>query len=109
MSAKSIIKDIKIDTTAIERFERKKESENPGTKSFINPPIKIIGVVPITIDLYKLIDIYLCLVFLEFIFLKWKIFFLKYQKIAKTLPICRIAENEEPGSLIPNNKDTIFK
>ena len=31
ISAKSIIKDINIDTKAIERFERKNESENPGT------------------------------------------------------------------------------
>ena len=35
-------------------------------------------------------------------------FFLKYQNIAKTLPICKIAEKDEPGSLIPNNWDIIF-
>ena len=38
--------DINIDTTAMERLERKNESENSGTNSFINPPKKIIGIVP---------------------------------------------------------------
>ena len=47
ISAKSIINDINIDTTAIEKLERKNESENPGTKSFINPPKRTIGIVPI--------------------------------------------------------------
>ncbi len=54
-SARSIIKDINIDTTAIERFERKTEEENSGTESFIIPPIKTIGIVPIKIDLYNLL------------------------------------------------------
>ena len=44
-SAKSMINDIDTDTKAIERFERKNESENPGTNSFINPPNKTIGIV----------------------------------------------------------------
>ena len=29
--------------------------------------------------------------------------------MAKTLPICIIAEKEDPGSLIPNNNEIIFK
>ena len=109
ISAKSIIKDINKDTKAIERFERKNEPENPGINIFIIPPIKTIGIVPIKIDLYNLFSKkeYVC--FLKFIFLKLKILSLKYQNIAKTLPICIIADKEEPGSSIPNNKDMIFK
>ena len=109
ISAKSIIKDINIDTKAIERFERKNESENPGTNSFIIPPIKTIGIVPIRMDLYNLLNKNEFFSFIEFILLKLKILLLKYQSIAKTLPICIIAETEEPGSLIPNNRDIIFK
>ena len=109
ISAKSIIKDINIDTKAIEKFERKNESENPGTNSFIIPPIKTIGSVPIKIDLHNLLDKNEFFSFIEFLLLKLKILFLKYQIIAKTLPICMIAETEEPGSLIPNNREIIFK
>ena len=47
ISAKSIIKDMIIDTTAIERLERKNESEKPGTNIFKKPPNKTIGIVPI--------------------------------------------------------------
>ena len=109
ISAKSIINDINIETKAIERFERKNESENPGKKSFIIPPKKTIGIVPIKIDLNNLLDKNECLSFLEFVFPKLKIIFLKYQNIAKTLPIWMIADKEEPGSLIPNNREKIFK
>ena len=98
-----------IDAIPIERLERKNESENPGRNSFINPPNKTIGIVPIKIDLYNLSDKNECLIFLKFVFLKLKILFLKYQKIANTLPICMIADKEEPGSLIPKNRDMIFK
>ena len=56
ISAMSIIRDINIDTIAIERLERKNESENSGTNSFINPPKKTIGSVPIYIDLNNLVD-----------------------------------------------------
>ena len=109
ISAKSIIKDINIETRAIEIFERKNESENSETNSFISPPIKIIGIVPIKIDLYNLLNDNEYFSFTEFIFLKLQILFLKYQNIANTLPICIIADKEEPGSLIPNNRDMIFK
>ena len=109
ISAKSIINDINKETNAIERFERKKESENPGYNNFINPPIKTIGIVPKRIDLNNLVEHRLYISFIEILFLKLKIPFLKYQNIAKTLPICIIADNEEPGSSIPNNRDMIFK
>ena len=109
ISAKSIIKDINIDNKAIERFERKNESENPGTNTFIIPPTKTIGIVPIKIDLYILLDNNEFFSFTEFLFLKLKMVFLKYQNIAKTLPICIIADIDEPGSLIPNIRDMIFK
>ena len=109
ISAKSMINDINKDTTAIERFERENESENPGTNSFIINPKKTIGIVPIKIDLYNLLNKIEYLNFPIYILLKLKILFLKYQNIAKTLPICMIADKEEPGSLIPNNADIIFK
>ena len=67
ISAKSINKDINRDIKAIERFERKNESENPGTNSFIIPPIKTIGIVPITIDLYNLLENNKYLSFIEFL------------------------------------------
>tara|TARA_S200000501_G_scaffold224472_1_gene210457 strand:- start:84 stop:398 length:315 start_codon:yes stop_codon:yes gene_type:complete len=104
-----MINDINKDTTAIERFERENESENPGTNSFIINPKKTIGIVPIKIDLYNLLNKIEYLNFPIYILLKLKILFLKYQNIAKTLPICMIADKEEPGSLIPNNADIIFK
>ena len=84
ISAKSITNDINKDTAAIDRFERKNESEYSGTNSFIIPPIKIIGIVAIKIDLYSLFEKN---EFLKFEFLKLKMLFLKYQNIAKTLAI----------------------
>lgn len=56
ISAKSIINDINKETNAIEKFERKNESEKPGKNSFIIPPIQIIGIVPMNTDLYNLFD-----------------------------------------------------
>ena len=109
ISAKNIIKDINIDITAIEKFERKKESEKSVTKSFIKPPIKTIGIVPIMIDLYILFEKNEGLSIFEFELIALKIYFLKYQNIARTLPIWIIADNEEPGSFTPNNWDIIFK
>ena len=64
LSAKSIIIDINIETNAIERFERKNESEKSGTNSFKIPPIKTNGIVAIKIDLYNLLDKNECLSFL---------------------------------------------
>ena len=77
--------------------------------NFIIPPIKTIGIEPIKIDLYNLLDKNEYISLLEVVFLILKILFLKYQNIAKTLPICMIADKEDPGSLIPNNRDMIFK
>ena len=73
------------------------------------PPNKIIGIVPIKIDLNKLSFSRYSKKFLEFSFLKLKISFLKYQIRAKTLPICKIADKEEPGSSIPIRREMIFK
>ena len=56
ISAKSIIKAINIDSIPIEKFERKNESENSAKNSLIIPPIKIIGIEPIKIDLKILLD-----------------------------------------------------
>ena len=108
ISAKYITIDITMDATAINRFERKNESENSGRKSLKITPIKTIGSVPISIDLENFLDKKeWC--FLNFVFCKLKIFFLKYQNIAKTLPICITADKEEPGSSMPNNRDITFK
>ena len=56
LSAKNITIAINTETIAIERFERKNESEKSLTNNFIIPPIKIIGIVAIKIDLYNLRD-----------------------------------------------------
>ena len=109
LSAKSIINDINKENNPIEIFERKKESENSGTNTLIIPPIKIMGIVPIKIEFFNLLDKNELFILIVFVFLKLKIFFLKYHNIAKTLPICMIADKEEPGSSIPNNKDIIFR
>jgi len=93
----------------MERFERKNESEKLGKYSLIIPPKKIIGIVLIKIDFNNLFIKKLLEILSEFVFVKLNKFFLKYQNIAKTLPICKIADIEDPGSLIPNNKDIIFK
>ena len=45
---------ISIETNAIEKFERRISSKNLGTNSFMVPPSKIIGIVPIKIDLNNL-------------------------------------------------------
>ncbi len=73
------------------------------------PPIKIIGIVPIKIDLNKLsLSKYLKNLF-EYFFFKLKISFLKYQISAKRLPIWITAEKEGPGSSIPKTCDITFK
>ena len=73
------------------------------------PPNKIIGVVPIKIDLSKLSFEKYPKNFFEYCLFKSKISFLKYQNKAKTLPIWIIAEIEGPGSSIPKNSDITFK
>ena len=73
------------------------------------PPTKIIGIVPIKIDLNKLSWNKYSKNFFEFCLLKSKISSLKYQNRAKTLPIWIIADKEGPGSSIPINRDITFK
>ena len=41
--------------------------------------------------------------------LKLKISFLKYQAMARTLPIWIVADKDAPGSSIPKKRDIIFK
>ena len=48
-------------------------------------------------------------ILLELVLYKLILFLLKYQIIAKILPICIIPDKEEPGSLMPNNWDIIFR
>ena len=107
--AYSIIKDINIENNAIDKLDLKNDPENSGRNNFIIPPKKTIGIVPIKIDLHNFFEKYKLWTLLEFVSYKLKIFFLKYQNIAKILPICIVADKEEPGSLMPNNWDIIFK
>ena len=87
MSAKYIKKAIRKDIIAIDKLERKTVLKKFGINNLINPPRKIIGIVPIKIDLDNFdLKKELKLIF-EVRFLKVKISFLKYQNIAKTLPI----------------------
>ena len=69
----------------------------------------MIGRVPINIDFDNLLNKKEYEKSFSIEFLKRKISFLKYQNIAKTLPSWIIADNDEPGSSIPNHKDIIFK
>ena len=54
LSAMYIKVAIKRETKAIDKLERRILSKKLGTNSFIIPPNKIIGIVPIKIDLNKL-------------------------------------------------------
>ena len=45
---------MRIETIAIDKFDRRIFSKKLGTNNFIVPPNKIIGIVPIKIDLNKL-------------------------------------------------------
>ena len=72
-------------------------------------PSKTIGMVPIKIDLNKLLCNKKSKIFFEDWLLKLKISFLKYQSKAKILPIWIIADNEEPGSSMPRRRDMTFK
>ena len=72
-------------------------------------PNKIIGIVPINIDLYKFSFKRYTKKFLEYCLLKMKMSSLKYQTTAKTLPIWIMADKEAPGSSIPKKRDITFK
>ena len=73
------------------------------------PPNKIIGIVPIKIDL----NTFFCNKYSDIFLLAWllnlKISFLKYQIRAKTLPSWIIADKEGPGSSNPKKSDITFK
>ena len=75
----------------------------------MEPPIKIIGIVPIKIDLNKLSCIKYSKNFSEYLFFKLKISSLKYQTKANTLPIWIMADKDGPGSSNPNKRDITFK
>ena len=73
------------------------------------PPSKIIGIVPIKIDLINLSRNKQSNIAFGYWSLNLKISFLKYQIKAKTLPIWIIADKEGPGSSIPKKRDMTFK
>ena len=73
------------------------------------PPSKIIGIVPIKIDLNNLSWSKQAKIFFKDCLLNLKISFLKYQIKAKTLPSWIIADKDAPGSSIPKSWDMTFK
>ena len=73
------------------------------------PPSKIIGIVPIKIELSNFLCMRYSRIFFEDWLLKLKISLLKYQTIATTLPSWIVADKEAPGSSIPKKRDTTFK
>ena len=77
---------IRMETNAIDKFERRTLSKKSGTNSFMVPPNKIIGIVPIKIELNKLSFNKYSKNFFEYFLLRLKISLLKYQIRAKTLP-----------------------
>ena len=75
----------------------------------MEPPSKIIGMVPIKIDINnRPWNKYSKIAFEESL-LNLKISSLKYQPRANTLPSWIIAETEEPGSSIPKRSEMTFK
>ena len=84
-------------------------SKKEGINIFILPPSKIMGIVPIKIDLNNLSLKRYSRNFLEDWLLKLKISFLKYQAMARTLPSWIVADKDDPGSSIPKKRDIIFK
>ena len=100
---------IRKETNAIDKFERRMLSKKYGTKNFIIQPSKIIGIVPITIDLNNLRCTKLSKIFFFVRLLNWKISFLKYQTIAITLPSWINADKDEPGSSIRKKREITFK
>ena len=100
---------IKKESNAIDKFERKILSNKKGINIFINTPSKIIGIVPIKMDLNNFCWKKYSKVLFENLLLNLKISFLKYQTNAKTLPNWITADKEAPGSSIPKRRDMIFK
>jgi len=97
------------ETNAIDKLERRTLSKKYGKNNFILPPSNTIGIVPIKIDLINLSCERYSRNFFEDWLLKLKISFLKYQAMAKTLPIWIVADKEDPGSSIPKNREITFK
>ena len=102
-------KAIRNETNAIDKFERRTFSKKEGMNIFILPPSKTIGIVPIKIDLNNFSCKRYSRNFLEGWLLKLKISFLKYQAMARTLPIWIVADKDAPGSSIPIKRDITFK
>ena len=100
---------MRIETNAIDKFERIILSKKFGANSFMDAPKKIIGMVPIKIDLNKLSCNKYLKFFLKYCFLKLKTSSLKYQSNAKTLPNWIIADKDGPGSSIPKKREITFR
>ena len=109
LSAKYIKIDIRKEINAIDKFERRILSKKLGANNLIFPPRKIIGIVPIKIDLSNLSCNRKSRKLFEAWFFNLKISFLKYQNRAKILPNWIIADKEGPGSSIPKYSDITFK
>ena len=99
---------IKKETNAIDKFERRILSKKFGTNNFIVPPSKTIGIVLIKTEFINLSSEKEINSPREWLF-SLKKSFLKYQSKAKTLPNCKIADKEGPGSSIPKRRDITFK
>ena len=109
LSAMYINIAIRKETNAIDKFERNIVSKKEGKINFIVPPKKIIGIVPIKIDLNNFSFNKYSNNFFEYWPLNLKKSFLKYQIKAKTLPSWITADKDDPGSSIPKKPDIIFK
>ena len=100
---------IRRETNAIDKFERRILSKKYGTNNFTKAPNKTIGIVPIKIDFDNFLFNKKPKIFFFNFFFKVKISSLKYQSIARILPICITADKEGPGLLIPKRRDIVFK
>ena len=109
ISAKYIIRAITKEIMAIEKFVRRNVWKKFGINDLIKPPTKIIGIVPIKIDLYNFLYVKIFKIVLEVKLLELKRSLRKYQNIAKTLPSWIIAEIVEPGSSSPKRTDTTLR
>ena len=109
LSAINIKIAIRKETNAIDKFERRNLSKKYGTNNLTIPPSKIIGMVPIKIELNNFLWNKISKILFEDWLFNLKIWSLKYQTNAKTLPSCMIADKEGPGSSIPIKWDKTFK
>ena len=100
---------MKRDVIAIEIFDLRIVLKKSGINTFMSPPKKIKGIVPIKIDFESLFLKNEFPYNFDFKLFKLKRSSLKYQIMAKTLPSWIIADNEEPGSSIPKKEEIIFR